>query len=76
VGLDLCITIRCGGLRFPFRVKPELDALLADEAGDVPVTAPKRLFAILDRKELSKDRVPLGDYPELTGLEYGTFPPE
>ena len=51
VGLDFCIAIRCDGLRFPFRVKPKLDALLPDEAGDVPVTAPKRLFAILNRAE-------------------------
>jgi hypothetical protein len=51
VGLDLRITIRCGSLRFPFRAKPKLDALLPDEAGDVPVTAPIRLFTMLDRKE-------------------------
>jgi hypothetical protein len=27
VSLDLCIAIRCGGFRLPFRAKPKLDAL-------------------------------------------------
>jgi hypothetical protein len=44
--LGLCITIRCGGLRFPFRVKPKLDALLAKRSRRRTVTAPKRPFAI------------------------------